>query len=122
MALQYTTLPDWAGEAGNRRRLQEWHDSFGPGGIPCPVCDVRKLREDLRRLTHHLAAGKEKVTVVTPAAGGERREWAVRLLASPAAVIDGRPSQQLELVDLRLTCTRCATVLHFDARQIGIAV
>jgi hypothetical protein len=122
MTIQYTSLPDWAGEAANRKRLEAWHDGFGPGGIPCPVCELRKVREDLRRLTQHLAAGKETVTVVAPAAGAPPREWAVSLLASPAAVIDGRPSQNLELLDLRLTCTRCATVLTFDARRIGLAV
>jgi hypothetical protein len=121
MTLQYTSLPDWAGEAGNRKRLEDWHAGFGQGGIPCPVCELRKVREDFRRLSHHLAAGKEKVTV-TPPAPGEKREWAVSLLASPAAVIDGRPSQNLEILDLRLTCTRCAAVLHFDAKRIGIAV
>lgn len=121
MTLQYSSLPDWAGEAANRRRLEEWHAGFGPGGLPCPVCELRKLREDFRRLSHHLAAGKEKVTVKPPPAG-ERREWAVSLLASPAAVIDGRPSQNLELLDLRLTCTRCATVLTFDAKKLGLAV
>lgn len=121
MTLQYTSLPDWAGEAANRKRLEAWHDGFGQGGIPCQVCELRKLREDLRRLSQHLAAGKERVTVKS-AAPGERREWAVSLLASPAAVIDGRPSQGMELLDLRLTCTRCAAVLHFDARKIGLAV
>lgn len=121
MTLEYSSLPDWAGEAANRRRLEEWHAGFGPGGLPCPVCELRKLREDFRRLSHHLAAGKEKVTVKPPPAG-ERREWRVSLLASPAAVIDGRPSQNLELLDLRLTCTRCATVLTFDAKKLGLAV
>jgi hypothetical protein len=66
MTLQYTSLPDWAGEASNRRRLEDWHASFGGGGIPCPVCELRKLREDFGRLSRHLAAGKEKVTVQPP--------------------------------------------------------
>lgn len=121
MTLQYGALPDWAGEAANRRRLEDWHAGFGAGGLPCPVCELRKVREDVRRLSHHLAAGKEKVTV-TPPAPGAAREWAVSLLASPAAVIDGRPSSNLELLDLRLTCTRCATVLTFDAKKLGIVV
>ena len=72
MTLQYTSLPDWAGEAGNRKRLEEWHAGFGEGGIPCPVCELRKVREDFRRLSQHLAAGKEKVTV-KPAPPGDRR-------------------------------------------------
>jgi len=114
-------VPDWCGEAANRKRLEEWYEGFGPGGVPCPVCDVRKLKADFRKLTHHLAAGKEKVTVKAPAPGAQRA-WSLNLLASPAAVVGGERQATLQIVHLQLTCSYCRGVLLFDAKAIGIAV
>ena len=121
MAIDYVGVPDWCGEAANRSRLEEWYARFGPGGVPCPVCDVSKLKADFRRLAQHLAAGRESVQL-NPAKPGARREWAVSLLGSPAALVDGVRSQEVAIVDLRLTCKQCCTVLAFDAKRIGIAV
>lgn len=121
MSLDYQGVPDWCGEAANRQRLEAWYAAFGPGGLPCAVCDLAKLRSDFRRLAQHVAQGKQQVTV-KPAAPGARREWSLSLLSTPAALVDGEPSQRLEIVDLRLTCTRCRHVVQFDAKAIGIAV
>jgi hypothetical protein len=122
MPLEYVGgVPDWAGEAANRKRLEAWYAAFGPAGLPCAVCDLGKLRQDFRQLAHHLASGKEKVTVKPPAKGGKPRGWAVNLLASPAALVDGQPSHG-ELLHLQLRCTRCQQVVLFDAKAIGIAV
>ena len=121
MSLDYQGVPDWCGEAANRQRLEAWYARFGPGGLPCPVCDLAKLRSDFRRLAQHVAQGKPQVTV-KPAPAGKQREWSLNLLATPAALVDGKPSQGLELVDLRLTCSHCQHVIQFDATAIGIAV
>jgi len=122
MPLEYQGgLPDWCGEAANRRRLEEWYAGFGAGGIPCSVCEVQKLAADLRRLAHHLASGKERVRVEPPKKG-TRRTWAVSLLAAPPAVIEGAPSPDLRVLHLQLVCSRCRHVLLFDAHAIGIAV
>jgi hypothetical protein len=123
MALEYVGgVPDWCGEAANRRRLEEWYANFGAGGIPCPVCQVRKLTADFRRLSAHLAAGKQKVSVKPAGEVQRSRVWAVSLLASPAAVIGGELSHAGELLHLQLTCSHCNHVLLFDAKAIGIAV
>lgn len=121
MPFNYIGVPDWCGEAANRKRLEEWEARFGPGGVPCPVCDLRKLKADFRALAKHISAGKEKVTVKPPAAGA-KREWALSLLSAPPAVIDGKPAGDLTILNLRLTCSQCHTVLLFDANRIGIAV
>jgi hypothetical protein len=122
VALEYVGgLPDWCGEAANRKRLEEWYAGFGQGGIPCPICEVRKVSGDLRRLAHHLAAGKDKVTVKPPAPT-RRRAWSVTLLASPHAVVGGEAIQELQIVYLQLTCSHCENVQLFDAKAIGIAV
>ena len=121
MPLDYVGVPDWCGEAANRKRLEDWYAGFGPGGIPCQVCDLRKLQGDFRKLARHLAAGKEKVSVKQPAPG-QQRAWSLKLLAVPPALVDGRPSTALEIVHMQLTCNRCHSVLLFDARAIGIAI
>ena len=122
MSFEYVGgVPDWCGEAANRKRLEEWYAGFGPGGIPCPICDLRKLKTDFRQLSQHLAAGKEKVTVKPPGPR-PRRTWSLNLLASPAAVLQGQPSQALEIVHLQLVCSDCRNVQLFDAQSIGIAV
>jgi len=123
--LEYTGgVPDWCGEAANRNRLEAWYAAFGAEGLPCPVCRTRKLSADFRRLAHHLAAGRPepKVKVAPPSAQAKARSWSVSLLASPAAVVDGKPSQGLELLHLQLTCSQCSHVLLFDAKAIGIAI
>ncbi len=123
MSFDYTGgVPDWCGEAANRQRLEAWSACFGPGGIPCPVCDLSKLRLDFRKLSQHFAAGKEKVTLKPPAAGKPPRAWKINLLSSPAAVIGGRPSQGLEIVHLQLSCSQCHNVQLFDAQAIGLAI
>ena len=123
MPLEYLGgVPDWCGEAANRNKLEEWYRGFGPGGVPCPVCQTRKLTADFRRLTQHFAAGKEKVSVKPAGPAARARSWSVSLLASPAAVLGGQPSQELEIVHLQLTCSQCSHVLLFDAKAIGIAI
>lgn len=125
MALEYRGgVPDWCGEAANRKRLEAWYQSFGGEGLPCPVCRTRKLSADLRRLAQHLAAGRPepKVKVAPPSAQAQARSWSVSLLASPPAVKDGRRSEGLEHLHLQLTCSQCSHVLLFDAKAIGIAV
>jgi len=121
MPLEYVGVPDWCGEAANRKRLEEWYAGFGAAGIPCSVCELQRLSADLRRLAQHLAAGKEKVSVKPPAPGNQRA-WSVSLLSSPPAVVGGEATHGLEILHLQLTCTRCKHVLLFDARSIGIAV
>ena len=70
MTLNYVGgVPDWCGEAANRKRLEAWYEGFGPGGLPCGVCDLSKLRQDFRRLAQHLQAGKAQVTL-NPAPSG----------------------------------------------------
>lgn len=115
-------VPDWCGEASNRKRLETWYGDFGPGGVPCPVCQTRKLTADFRRLAQHVAAGKQQVRVTPPSAAARQRSWSVSLLASPRAVIGGEPSGGTELLHLQLTCSDCAHVLLFDAKAIGIAI
>jgi hypothetical protein len=123
MPLEYVGgLPDWCGEAANRKRLEEWFESFGTGGIPCGVCDLRKVREDFRRLAQHLAAGKDKVSFKLPEGSGPGKSWSIQLLTSPPAVVGGQRAEALDVLHLRLTCSRCQHVLLFDARAIGIAV
>ena len=122
MALEYHGVPDWCGEAANRRRLEEWYAAFGPGGIPCSVCQVRKLTEDFRRLAAHVAAGKQQVSVTPPGPAQRRRSWSIGLLSAPPAVVGGTPRVGLDLVQLQLTCSDCHHVLLFDAKAIGIAL
>lgn len=122
MALEYHGVPDWCGEAANRRRLEEWYASFGAGGIPCSVCQVRKLTEDFRALAQHLAAGKEQVRVAPAGPAQRARTWSIGLLGAPAAIVDGKAEVGLQIVHLQLTCSRCSHVLLFDAKAIGIAL
>lgn len=122
MSLNYVGVPDWCGEAANRKRLETWYAGFGPGGLPCGVCDLSKLRLDFRKLAQHLQAGKEQVKLNPAKSSAPPRTWTLNLLATPPALIDGVPSANLELVQLQLTCSRCHHVLLFDAKAIGIAV
>ena len=122
MPLEYVGgLPDWCGEAANRKRLEEWYAGFGAAGIPCPICAVGKLQGDFRKLAQHLAAGKEKVAVKPPGPS-QRRVWWAQLLAAPPALLGGERSSGVEILHLQLVCSRCHNVQLFDAKAIGIAV
>lgn len=123
MGLEYVGgVPDWCGEAANRQRLERWYQSFGPEGLPCPVCRTRKLSSDFRRLAQHLSQGKQAVQVKPAGPAQRARTWSLSLLAAPRALREGKPVEETELVHLQLTCSHCCHVLLFDAKAIGIAI